>query len=412
MVCSMDRQRLFFLQFKYMLIRYESRKDDRKHMKKTVYIAGTNKLAFLFQDLLNPQKAEFGGYVTFHHDEEGQFVWGGYPLIPIEQYESLNADYLVICDEADFDKIDRADRKIVSPRYSLSVIGMYLGEEYYIYRKKAIRDMKDENICGIITGMSYTQRGINAERMSKKWCMCAYPSQDLYYDFFALADAIRKSGDRLKYAVMGISPYSFRYDLSLSKGVQEKVYFYYREFGEFHNAIPIQEDLELMVRYDNVLDELCYPNWRDIYFDFIAEHSFKRSEQIFDFTGLDEKQQEKSLEEMKKISNKPYTDTIAENRMVFDMYMKLCKKHNIKVTVLIPPCSVFFRDHFPNEYVEETRDIISEFRGKYDMEILDLYDACEFADDRYYMDEAHMNKWGAEKLTQTLDEFLIDRVYN
>ena len=381
-------------------------------MKKIVYIAGTNKLSFLFQALLDPQKTEFGGYVTFDPSEKEQFVWGGYPLIPIEQFENLKSDYLIVCNEEDFDRIDRNDVGKVTPRFSLSVVGMYLGEEYYIYRKKAIQDLNNGNTCGVITGMSYTQRGINAEQMSKKWCLSAYPSQDLYYDFFALADAIKRSGDRIKYAVMGLAPYSFRYDLSLSKGVQEKVYFYYREFGEFHNAVPIQEDLELMIRYDKILDDLCYPNWRDVYFDFITEHPFKRSEHVFDFQGLDEKQQQKSLEEMKKISNKPYSETIAENKMVFDMYLKLCKKHNIKVTVLLPPCSGFFREHFPQDYVDETRSIIQEYSGKYDIEILDLYDSPEFAEDKYYMDEAHMNKWGAEKLTKVLDEFLINRVYD
>ena len=68
-------------------------------MKKIVYIAGTNKLSFLFQALLDPQKTEFGGYVTFDPSEKEQFVWGGYPLIPIEQFENLKSDYLIVCNE-------------------------------------------------------------------------------------------------------------------------------------------------------------------------------------------------------------------------------------------------------------------------------------------------------------------------
>lgn len=383
-------------------------------MKKTVYIAGTSKISFLTQDLLDPEKTEFKGYVMLEKREEDQseawqFIWGGYPLLTIEQYQKTQADYLIIGEINDFGK---DDPKVVPMGRSLSIVGMYLGAEYYIYRKKSLRDMKNENICGIVTGMSYMQRGINTEQMSRKWALCAYPSQDLYYDFFTLADAIKRLGGKLKYVVMGIAPYSFRYDLSLSKGVQEKVYLYYREFGELHNAIPSPEELELFVRCDKVLDELLCSNWRDIIFDFISESTFQHSNRIYHFKALNDKQQQESLEVMKKTGNKPYPDTVAENKMVFDMYMKLCSRHNIKTTVLLPPFSEFFREHFPDEYVEETRNIIRDYQGKYNFEILDLYDSPDFAKDMYYMDEAHMNIYGAEKLTKILDDFLKEKVYD
>ncbi len=381
---------------------------------KTVYIAGTSKLSFLLQDLLDPQKVDFKGYVTIEkrgkkQSDGAQFVWGGYPMITMDEYQSIPSDYLIIGEAIDFDE---SDPKMISLAKSLSVVGMYLGAEYYIYRKKSLRDMKDKNICGIVTGMSYAQRGINTEQMSRKWALCAYPSQDLYYDFFTLADAVKRLEGKLKYVVMEIAPYSFRYDLSLSKRVCNKVYYYYREFGEVHNASLPQEELELLERCDRVLDELCYPNWRDIIFDFISETTFQHSERMYNFNNLTKEQQQESLEVMKNVSNKPYSDTIAENKMVFDMYLKLCSRHNIKVTVFIPPFSDFFRKHFPIEYVEETRNIVHEYRGKYVFEILDLYDSPDFVEDKYYMDEAHMNIYGAAKLTEVLDGFLKNKIYD
>lgn len=373
-----------------------------------IYIAGTDKLSLLIQDLVDLKKIDFKGFVSFDKTEQNKFIRGGYPVLTIEQLDKKGYDYLIVCDKIDYDK---EDPKIVSVWDSLSIVSMQLNPEFFIYRQKALRDMADENACGIVTGISCIRCAVNTELMSRKWAMCACSSQDLYYDFFAVADAIKRMGAGLKYVVMGIVPYSFRYDASLSTENYRKCLAYYREFGELHNLAALKPGLEYMERTDQILDELCRQDWRNLCFDFLCDGLFKSSDQEFYFEQCSPEQQQKSLEKMQRLGNKPYPATVAENTMVFDMYLKLCTRHNIKVTVLIPHFSEFFREHFPAEYVEETRSIIQEYCGKYDFAVMDLYDSPDFADDKYYADEDHMNVYGAAKLTERLDAFLEARIY-
>lgn len=376
---------------------------------KKVYIAGFGQLSFLIQDLLELEKIDFKGYVSLEKIPDYQLIRGGYPLLSTEQLEEKEYDYLILCDKTSWNK-DNA--RMISLWDSLSIISMQLNPEFFIYRQKALRDMMNENACGCVTGISCIRCAVNIELMNKKWSMCACSSQDLYYDFFAVADAIKRMGTKLKYVVMGIVPYSFRYDASLSTENYRKCLAYYREFGELHNLKALKSGLENMEKVDRILDELCRSDWRDICFDFLCDGIFKSADQEYFFEKLSPEQQQKSLEKMQRLGNKPYPDTVEENKMVFDMYLKLCARHNIKVTVLIPPFSEFFREHFPDEYVKETRSIIQEYCGKYDFEVLDLYDSPDFLNNSLYADEDHLNVFGATKLTKKLDEFLAERVYD
>ncbi|MCR4895667.1 MAG: hypothetical protein K5891_02710 [Lachnospiraceae bacterium] len=377
-------------------------------MKKSVYIAGTSKVAYFIQDLLNSENVIFLGYVSLNQELENQAVRGGYPLISMNRLKSEQYDYLLFSEDTEFDKSD--DRNI-SLFNCMSFLSFFLSPEYYLLRKKALSDMNNEDACGIVTGMSYVQRGLIPEHLTKRLCMCAAPCQDLYYDFFSLADALRRMTQKLKYVVMGISPYSFRYDLSLSQENSARVLYYYREFGETHNFAVTEDGIALMERYDKVFDEICYPEWRNIVFDLFFEDSLERNDESFSYGSGDDIRQEESLEKMRKIGNKPYPETVAENEMIFGMFLELCARHGIKTVVLIPPFSRFFREHFPMEYVEEARAIIRSHHAKYEFEVLDMYDSPEFLDDKYFADEDHLNVFGADKLTARLDEFLSERYY-
>lgn len=377
-------------------------------MKKVVYILGVNRTGFILQDLLDDDKAIFKGYVSLNKVSGNQAVRGGYPLISMDKLQEEQYDYLLICDYVDYDK---ADSRNISVLNCLSLISMQLSSEFYAIRKKAVCDMNDENVCGIVTGMSYLQRGLIPELLHRKFCMCACPCQDLYYDLYTLADAAERMGKRLQYSVMGVSPYSFRYDLSLSKENSSRVIYYFREFGEVHHLVGAEESIEEMRRQDDALNEICYPIWQNILYDNFFDEPFARVENTFCFETGDEEQQMKSLEIMKKIGNKPYPETVRENILLFEMYLKLCAERSIKVLVLIPPFSKFFREHFPAEYVEEARTIIENYHEKYDLKVLDLYDSPEFMDDDYYADEDHLNVYGAEKLTEMLNSVLEDGFY-
>ncbi len=83
-----------------------------------VYIAGVCKLSLLLQELLDTDKVEIKGYVSFERETAGQLVYGGYPLISIEQLQEKKFDYIIICGKNSFNKNDPRIKMRAFPRGS------------------------------------------------------------------------------------------------------------------------------------------------------------------------------------------------------------------------------------------------------------------------------------------------------
>ena len=373
----------------------------------TCYIGGTCKLAHVIHDLLCEERIIMKGYVV-----PGDLVQeqdSGYPCISIDELQTSQYDFCFFCENVG--EYNVLDRRNIDVKKSLSVVSMYLQPEYYAHRKTALYYMRQGNIDGIITGISSVLRGINATFLPGKWLNCCGPGQDLYYDFLSLSDAITRTNGTIKYAVMGIAPYSFRYDLSLSKKNSLRTLAYYRQFGDLHNASYPEEELEYMKYLDSIMDKYCFANWRDICFDVIFDYSFRGKRDKFYYDTLSEEELQESVERVRRLADKPYLNTLEENKLIFEYYLKLCYRKNIKMIVLIPPFSDFFKKYFTEEYVLELRKIINQYKQEYPFEILDLYDDEAFNEAGLYEDQDHLNAYGAIELTNHLSSFLRERGY-
>lgn len=367
-------------------------------MKKVFYIGGTNRLAQFAQDLLGTDKVNIKGYVSAKDVYEKE-RFRGYPLISAEKLKHEEYDFFLICEEMEY---DRSDKRNIALLECLSIMSMVISPEYYLLRKTMLREMKMDTM-GVNTGMSYVQRGLIYENISVPFCMCAAPTQDLFYDFYTLADASAKMAGRLKYVIMGLAPYSLRYDLSLSKANQNRSLYYFREFKEWHNLKMEQSETDRMTYYDEVMDEYATSLWRDICFDILTDDPYHRVKDVFVFDKCDERKKEESLRTVHDLANKPYEASLEENKVIFEMYLKLCKKMDIRLIVLLPPFSIFFREHFPKNYIEEMRSIVRGFQKDYNFVFADMYEDPDFAEDKCYADVDHLNAYGAELLTRKVD---------
>lgn len=89
----------------------------------------------------------------------------------------------------------------------------------------------------LATGISYTNLGLKEELLNKKCFKFSIGSQDLYYDYTIVKNIIenyKEKKQNLKYTIIGLTYYSFQYDMSLS-AMKNKVILYYEILKDVHN---------------------------------------------------------------------------------------------------------------------------------------------------------------------------------
>ncbi len=369
-------------------------------IRSKIYISGINRLACFVQEMIDPQLCVIMGFVSTEEVLPKE-SYRGFPCISRDDLSGKDYDYIIDCEGGKYDH----DPRCIDLINCLTITCMRLSPEYYILRKKALYDMKTGGVNGIITGISSIQRGIIVEDLKYKTVLCAAPGQDLYYDFYSLADAIEREGKSLRYVIMGIVPYSFRYDLSLSSQ-SLRTLIYYHEFKDCHHAAFKDDDIKRMERGEALMDACCYSAWRDVFYDHLFDVDDRRVRTEFVYDELNDIEKNDSIERMRKLGNKPYPETLKENKLIFESYLKLCKKAGLRVIILVPPFCAFFREYFPREYVEEMRDIIRNAQIEMGVEVMDLYDDPDFDHDDLYADVDHLNVKGAIRVTDRINSLL------
>lgn len=253
-----------------------------------------------------------------------------------------------------------------------------------------------EKVEGIITGISYAERGIKEELLTKKNIKMAKQSQDLYYDYNLVKYAIEKNTDEfvnLKYVLINLCYYSFEYDMSYSS-LKGKVPLYYEVIGKEHHFVDIENYMtkENNNRYigERIFDfnSNGFPK-----IDILINNSNKNINVINEEIG-----KKQALIDC----NKNYPKTVKENIGIFKDYLELLKKNKIKPVVIVCPVSKYYSKCFDTSMKEEFHNIINNMKKSFNFKFLDYFNSELFTDSDFY-DVSHLNDVGAEKFTKILN---------
>lgn len=258
-----------------------------------------------------------------------------------------------------------------------------------------------ENVEGIITGISYAEKGIDEELLKKNFNKMARHSQDLYYDYNLVKYAIEKYKNQmvnLKYVLISLSYYSFQYDMSLS-AMKGKVPVYYKAIGKKHHLSDVEKYLTETMNSEYIVNEVFnldiygYPKvkwkWNIISSDKSSnlineEHGKKQA--ILDY-------------------NKNYPETVKENTQILKDYLQLLNENNIKPIIVICPVSIYYAKYVSKQIREEFYNILNEMKKQYNFQFLDCFNDNLFNDEDYY-DVSHLNEKGAKKFTNMLNDYI------
>ncbi|AVQ44398.1 TPA: chemotaxis protein [Clostridium sporogenes] len=347
--------------------------------------------------------------------------------------ESLNDNVEILAyTDNNNDKLGKKyfNKNIISPQcinnidYDFLVIGSQFNEEIYIQllsmgipKNKILQFFKfvdlswnmfkyqmdnfvnsKEKIEMLATGISYTNMGLREDILNRKCFKFSIGSQDIYYDYnivnYIIENYKQKAKD-LKYVIIGLSYYSFQYDMSLST-MKNKVILYYEVLKKKHHFIEVEDLYNEYETNKNIADKIFYKNKDDSYiikWDIPVFGDIQHKELI-------------GKVQAEIDCKKNYPKTVEENKEIFRKYLKLLKENNIKPILVVFPASKYYVKYFSEEIEKEFKSIITNFMEDFDFQYIDYFKSNLFNDEDF-SDTSHLNPKGAEKFTNMLNEKIM-----
>lgn len=339
--------------------------------------------------------------LDFHKVHLGQIITSS-ELVEVNFNEF---DFVVICSAMPDNFIQLIDpTKIVRFDFLRCLAWTISPESAYL--EQDFRKRMKEKVTGVVTGLSYQQRGINWDKLQKNLICLAAPSQDLFVDYnsvlWAYDELIRNNG-KMEYCIIGMDFYRLWYDMSLSEETRMHILPHYHRIKCTHHFHQTDAWLINYMHDLKICDLLMVPNYmdRDYTNTFHPEKVEWRRTTCYD-PGV---QYEKDCEEVKKVFNKPYPQTFSENVEILNLYLKFCHLHGIKVLVYIPPFPAVFNENTPCKMREKTLNVLMNLKQLYAFDILDLSDSPLFSN-KHFADWCHLNGDGADVATVLLNDYM------
>ncbi len=266
---------------------------------------------------------------------------------------------------------------------------------------------------GVVLGLSYARDSIDCKLLSKKFVMFANSAQDIYYDNCCLAHHYDRMSN-LKYVIHNYSPFSLRYDESMSSKKDGNVLFYYSMYGDKHNCTFLDDRIKqysveknnFNIKFEGVLDwwEIRKRLW-SVFFERSGWRDPSSEDEYFDPEHISEADINTTLAQY----NKPYPKTIEENkRIITDLYTKLVKD-DVRILIYFQPMNEYYRMYWNEEYYHEVLEFANDMKKRFGCKILDM--TLDTVPVRYYRDLGHMNLPGKEYMSGIIDNAMSELYY-
>ena len=242
------------------------------------------------------------------------------------------------------------------------------------------------------TGISYIAHGIDAGCFRRKLFNFGRAAQDFYYNF-------QKENSPLKYALIGLAPYTFYYDQSLSANETWRLLQYYVVFNDLHNFWMSLDEYRSLFRDEFLKQRLSVENFdtNNVYFEKRFVNSIGYAERIIARDGID------------IWKDKDYTKTRDENVKLLDAYLTLCEENNIRPIMCLPPFTEGYIKYFSRKKMDEFYYIVHEVQKKHPVAVFFDGWKVEGFSDLYFADVDHLNLRGSAKFSTILND-VIERL--
>lgn len=363
-------------------------------------------LSFAITQVLNPAN-EYCAIVTDEVEPVKNFVKsvGGsenmvYPFHDLKEcLENLYYDFVLCISDGrnaweankDFLKYKLPNDKYVNVCFSGGTCNGFINERTLRYYKLHAAEFEM-----FATGICYIGMGLDVTKFKYKLFNFGRSGNDLYYDYQTAKFALECAGGGIpiRYALIGLAPYSFHWDMSKSMGGFTH-FQQYRAFKDLHNFwLPVE-------KFESIFTQ-NYLNYRlpddsldlnNVYFEKSAE----KMNWYYQIAARDR---------VEVWNSRTYPETLKENVKIFDDYLTLCEKNNVRPIIFLITMTEGYKKHFKKQMLEEFYYIIHEAVKKHSSAI--FIDGWKFQgfSDQDFRDTDHMNIYGAAKFSAILNNVI------
>lgn len=328
-----------------------------------------------------------------------EYLYNNYDVVVIEDNlvskEQYGNGIHIICDEMEYGT--PAERTIYLFRY-MDIV--YLNncdywnmfEKYQQHKKRA---------KAIVTGMSYFRDAFNCALLKIPAVKLACSSQDLFFDFMLFKKVYEEIGrNGLSHVFIGLAPYSLRYDLSLASSIEYLLFSYYSHLHTFHNNKKLDKAGKFVDEQEKRIEQYLDSKICEYIYKSCTGHVDSGQWNTFQLEFI----QECDYMEVEEEYNKPYQATVVENKKILENYVSYCVSNNIKVYIILPPFTNWYKEQWDKSYYDELKIFIQEMRNNYEFIFLDFSE--EYWENKYFYNNGHLNMYGSKRLMSILNTYL------
>ena len=269
----------------------------------------------------------------------------------------------------------------------------FLLERSFRYFKEHVADFEI-----FATGISTVEKGIDPEKFNGKLFNFGRGSQDLYYNFSVAKFAVSCGGGHtsIRYALIGLTPYSFHYDLSSTLKFKYMMLQYFIALKDLHNFFVPVEVYEKFFREEYLKKQLDLKSF-DVNVPYGSGTKWKSaiSDPLVSNKGINT-----------AWNDKYYPETRDENIKILDDYLTLCEENNIRPVMFTVTVTKKFISNFSKKLLEEFYVLVEQaLKNHPSAHFVDgwKWDGVTYDD---FFDHAHLNLQGAAKFSTYLNDFI------
>ncbi|MBE8954286.1 MAG: CDP-glycerol glycerophosphotransferase family protein [Quinella sp. 2Q5] len=240
------------------------------------------------------------------------------------------------------------------------------------------------------TGISYTEVGLDLDYIPHKrgrGVNLACSNQDLLQGYQTAKYVFEHvEPGTIKYVLIGLTPYSFRYENAKSFAVCSRNLQYMLALN-----LPPQNLHDMLLKLltgeniRNIFRNVSSAN-ADLNFDKLKEETHRTipATAIVNWES-----------ELGNVTKKFFPDTVEKNLRVLEDYIRLCLENGAKPIGMVFPFAPIIQDNYDAELLKNFREIIGEFEEAYDFVCVDMFTPRLGYD--YFYNMSHLNLRGARE---------------
>lgn len=373
------------------------KEEGEKMNSKSILVFGTGKGCEFFISILNDIDI-IEAFIDSDYKKKGAKFYGKCIINPQEIYK-YNYDYIIIASQFYFEikalllNLSIPSEKIIE---FYRILPIKIEERFNL--QKNISSFINEDYEVIVTGISYALRGINENKFNYNIINLAMSGQDLFCDYNIVKSLFQiKPKNKIKKVILGISYYSFQYDLSQSSS-NYRALIYYKFLNNLHNYNHDIGFIESFKNY-NIIEDI----FEDNYLLKVLHHEkcYGLLNRLLD-GNLDSNSKDLGKQLACKHSKKNYPKTYKENILILKNYIKFLNDNNVEVNLVVFPTTKYYYEYFSQSLVNEFYEAILEIKKKHSFQIYDFFSSKLFSDEDFY-DVTHLNKNGANKISRLIN---------